>query len=655
MSKKWYLALAAALTVLSGLPLLAQQQVKIIVSNQANMPVAGASVKVTVNYTVKSKSNAATLSSGSLSYSFASKGETQEQVVNLSSGQYMDSKVSVSARMKQAPGAQWKSAFSQDVTLSGGPVYSLVVGGSTAAGTLTLRIGSPDNVSASTSSAASSANSRKEGIRSALNSLTALEGPKAMIRDITEETNPQYFIEGGDLYELKKKKHNIKDEASADLFCNDGTSLFPGCLVYANSALRDGNGVPTNDFGVGRVVVSLDIDTGGKNAIECDNTRQGVQDAVRTLVRQAYQSGYQQPSRSIYRSENYTSSAKMAIDLGCDLSYAGAKLKVNTSTSNSSSKITHFEDLSMVYYTVHVDPKDNDVVNLFGSEVTGQMIKERCEKYGPITYVSSMTYGCRVYLFEEYEASSFKFNGSQNASFSGNSLSSKQDIVNNTKASTRRVFINGGPQSLGTGMIADTNKVNQVIKKVEAASGFALSSSNQGLPMGLKTTYVGSGSLCERVTNGQYTEISYIKHPKYVHAKVYIETDGDAGSRCKPKIIYKTLKISPKTGKIIERGIEHDPIEDKDGIACGARKLVYTWNREIELEKNEYIDGNVYFGVRTRAHSTSKKWTQSIEGYVDPVLCEGNIHIFVKGDLRSNTYIGGASPVGLINQTKGKK
>ncbi len=497
----------------------------------------------------------------------------------------------------------------------------------------------------------SAQNSRLQGIRNALNELVVKEGPQNLIQTIEEQKAPKFFIEGGDLYELKSKKVTIKDKETTDLFCSDATDLYPGCLVYANSNLGNGNAVPTNDFGVGKVVISLDIDTGGKNSITCNNDRQSVVNAIRELVRQAYTSGYSQPSRAGYLKENYTSSAKMAIDLGCNISYAGAKLKVDTSTESTSSKITHFEDLSMTYYTVHADPVDNDITSLFGPNVTGDQIKQNCQKNGPVTYVSSMNYGVRVYLFEDYEATSFKFNGSEEASYAGSSLSSKQDIVRNSETTGKRVFVNGGPSSLGTGLIENESTVEKVIKKVKEGKGLELSANNQGLPLGCKTRYVASGNLCKRVTNGSYNEISYIKHPKNVHVRVDMETDGDAGSRCKPKFIYQTLKINKKKGTISQRGIEHEA-EEKE-FSCGASKLKATWNREIILDKNEYIDGNIWFGVRTRAHAGSK-WKQAIEGFVDPVSCGGNVHIYVRGDLRSRTYVGSNTPVGLINQTSGK-
>lgn len=501
---------------------------------------------------------------------------------------------------------------------------------------------------------------RKAGIRQALADIRVLEGPSAMVRNVQEAPSPQYIIDGGDLYELKTREIDVKNQASTDLFCNEGTQLFPGCLVYANSKLRDGNGTPTNDFGVGRVVVTLDIDTGGQNSITTGNSRGEIETAVRTLVRQAYSSGYHQPARAGYLKQNYNSKEQMSIDLGCDINYAGAKLKSDNSTKSTASKITHFEDLSLIYYTVHVDPVDNDPANLFGPNVTGQQIVDLCKKNGPITYVGSMNYGARIYLFEDYEAHDFTFNGSQNASYQGSSVTSKQDIVKNTSASNKRVFIWGGPVSLGTGMIENESQVQNVITQVQKNTGFNISSQNQGLPIGLTCLYASSGDICSRVTNGKYTEISYVKHPRNVHLKVNMDVTAVAGGRCKPKFMYQTLiidpnKVDPKTGErgvIVRRNVTHEMIEkDYSGNGSSIDKV---FTKELILEPNEFIDGNIYFGVRTKAYSNSN-YTQAIEGFVDPIKYNGSIEFIIRGDTRGQTYIHSSSPCALINQTNGKR
>ena len=497
----------------------------------------------------------------------------------------------------------------------------------------------------------SNTKSGEEDILTMLSRYESKDSPAALTRKINEAATPQFIIAGGDLLELRSVPVDVKEQKSTDLFCNEGTSLYPGCLVHVNEDLRDGNAVPVTNLGYGRVKVTLDIDTGGKTSVEAENSYSGIQDAIRQLVRQAYSSGYHQPARSGYISDDYTSSQKMAIDVGCDVSYAGAKLKVETTTTSGSTKITHFEDLSMIYYTVHVEPLDGDVRNLFGKDTKASKIENAIKKYGQLAYVSDMNYGCRIYHFTDYEATDFSFKGSQDASYSGSSVSSKQDITKNTSRKKERVFVWGGPQGMVSGMVEDSATVKKTLKSVANKTGFNISSKNQGLPIGLKTTFVASGRLCQRATSGKYYDVSYVKHPKVVSFKVSINVDGIAGARVKPKFIYKTMTVDPVKKTITRRQIEQAPLEETfDGNGSSIKK---GWNYTIKLKDNEYIDGNMYFGVRTRAYSNSK-WKQAIDGFVDPVACGGNINIWVKGDVRSRTYIGVDSPVGLINQTKGK-
>ncbi|MBR5074679.1 MAG: thiol-activated cytolysin family protein [Bacteroidales bacterium] len=502
-----------------------------------------------------------------------------------------------------------------------------------------------------TNSNTSNNKSGASSIRDVLQKYEDKDSPAALTRVINEAATPAYLIVGSDLLELRSTPVDVKTEKSTDLFCNEGTSLYPGCLVYVNSDLRDGNAVPVTNLGYGRVKVTLDIDTGGANSVEAENSYSGIQDAIRKLVRQAYSSGYHQPARSGYISDDYTSTQKMAIDVGCDVGYAGAKLKVETTTTSSSTKIVHFEDLSMIYYSVHVEPLNGDITNLFGKNTTGEQVEKAIKKYGQLAYVSDMNYGCRIYHFTDYEASDFSFKGSENASYSGNSVSSKQDITKNTKNKKERVFVWGGPQGMVSGMCEDEATVKKTLKAVADKTGFNISSKNQGLPIGLKTTFVASGRLCQRSTSGKYNEVSYVKHPKIVSLKITMDVDGVAGCRVKPRVDYRTLIIDPKTKKIVKKQIVKDPLEETfSGNGSSVKK---TWNKTIKLGENEFIDGNLWFGVRTKAYSESK-WTQAIDGFVDPVACNGNVTIWVKGDTRSRTYIGKDSPVGCINQTKGK-
>ena len=496
-----------------------------------------------------------------------------------------------------------------------------------------------------------SAQNKNVTIREVLSHYESKDSPAALTRTVNEAATPPYMIVGSDLLELRSTPVDVRNQKSTDLFCNEGTSLYPGCLVYVNSDLRDGNAVPVTNLGYGRVVVTLDIDTGGKNSVEAENSYSGIQSAIRELVRQAYTSGYHQPARSGYISDDYTSSQKMAIDVGCDVGYAGAKLKVETSTTSSSTKIVHFEDLSMIYYTVHVEPLNGDITNLFGKNTTGAEVEKAIRNYGQLAYVSDMNYGCRIYHFTDYEASDFSFKGSQNASYSGSSINSKQDITKNTSRKKERVFIWGGPQGMVSGMVENEATVKSTLKKVAEKTGFNISAQNQGLPIGLKTTFVASGRLCQRSTTGTYNEVSYIKHPKIVSLKISMEVDGVAGGRIKPRVDYRVLTIDTRSKKITSRNIVRAPLEEEfKGNGSSIKK---TWNKTIPLGPNEYIDGNIWFGVRTRAYSNSS-WKQAIDGYVDPVACGGNVNIWVRGDVRSRTYISGDSPVGCINQTKGK-
>ncbi len=516
---------------------------------------------------------------------------------------------------------------------------------------------SPNQSSSSNQTAAEKDKARRKAINDyLLNEMFKLENPKNLIRDIKGSSLPQTVVEGGVLYELREIPHNV-DEKDGDIFTEDNNAFYPGRLLVADKNLANGNPIPVAGLGTGKVDISLDIDTGGNKFVMEDvpMTFGEVQKAVQTLVRQMYNSnGYKQPARLKSITGDYSSKEEIAIKAGCDLKFA-AQFSGSVSTNQSHTTITHLDDLSQVYYNVVVTPADNDYSNLFGPDVTVDDVKNAVKRYNgaPFVFISQVSYGRRLYKFSEYNSSDFKLDASVSASYSGASFTSTSNITRNSTASNVTVYIRGGDPSLGSGLIQDKATVASVLAKYDnngSNSALTMNQANQGISMSYKTTYLGSQQTCQRSTTGKYNTAEYRKCVSSLYFKVHAKVDhrgNPAVARVKPKFYYKTLKIDPNTGKILQRGIEHSPIEPE-------MKCYTTWTRTVELEPNEYIDGNIKCSVRTKY---SGDWSQSIgDNYIDPVKYNGQIStLMFAGEVEKNVYVSASSDIEFIGIKKGKK
>ena len=481
------------------------------------------------------------------------------------------------------------------------------------------------------------------------------ENPQNLIRKIEGQELPEYVIEGGDLYVLKEIPHNNVNIQDDDFFLEDNHDIFPGVLLVADKNLADGNPIIlTGTLGVGKVDVSLSFDTGGKRSVKNVNvTYDDIYTAIQELLHEAYKNKFVAPSLTTSVTGDYTSKEQIAIQAGCDVNYA-AKFSASVSTDETHTTITHIDDLSQIFYTVIVSPADGDYSNLFGPEVTVDDVKEIYEEYGefPFVFVNQMSYGRRLYKFSDYRASDFKLDASAKASYSGVSFTSTSNIVQNSEVSNTKVYLMGGDPSLASGLIKDGATVAKVLAKYEKEDGsneaMIASQKNQGISMSYATKYLGSKQICKRSTTGSYNTAEYRKCLNMVTFKVHAKVDhrgNPAVARVKPQFAYRTLKV--KNGHIVARDIQH-PIIEKD------MKCYTTWEYTLQLEPDEYIDGNIECWVRTKY---TKSYKQMLGGnFIDPVKYNGQIAtLMYAGTVQKEIYVSESSDIEFIGIPKGKK
>ncbi len=517
------------------------------------------------------------------------------------------------------------------------------------------RSGGSSSQAASSTSASDSDKSRRKAINDyLLNEMSKTESPKALTRQIYSDPMPPYIQQGNDIFELKpvENRANIID---SDIFMEDNEKIFPGALLVANQGLANGDPQVVAGLGIGRVDVSLNIDTGGKlfTIEDVPLTYGDIKKAYSTLVRQMYESGYKQPASIKSITGDYSSKEELEIKAGCDINFA-AKFNASVNTTKSSSTITHLDDLSQGYFIVVVTPADGDYSNLFGPEVTVRDIQNAVKRYNgsPFVYVNQMTFGRRLYKFTEYHSSDFKMSANEKASYSGLSFTSSQDIMKNTTTNDVKVYIRGGDPSLGSGLIQDKATVSSVLAKYSDGDKdpMTMSKANQGLPMSYMTTYLGSQQTCKRNTVGTYYTLEYKKCPTYVEVTFRNNLTHIAGAEFKMRIDYKISHFegTRKVSRNPEKGVESSYTNWNEYNMGFGKKKTFT----IDLQPGEFIDGPMRLQLRNK-ETTARKWYNSVVCKVLPTAT-GIIDVDARGHLGPTNVTSGYIHSNSVTQSLGK-
>ena len=467
--------------------------------------------------------------------------------------------------------------------------------------------------------------------------MAPLENGTTLTRSVYSEYTPPYIVQNGDVYILTPTTHTVNpgDQSDSDFFIEDNPKIYPGVLLWADQMLA--NGDPSIvDLGVGKVDVSLDIDTGGNifSVKDVDNTYDGIQTAIRTLVRQIDESGYRQPGRIRSITGDYSSTQELAIKANLDVKFA-AKFSASMSTSSKSMTISHIDDLSQVYYNVVVAPHNNDYSNLFGPDITVDDIKEMVRNHNntPIVFVNQMSYGRRLYVLYELSAEEFKLNVNAKGSYSGVSATASADVFNKTEKKTRKAYVHGGDPELGVGMIQNDATVASVLKQAETP--MSMSKINQGLPMAYVTTYLGSKQTCKRQTVGNYKTFDYQRGIGLVSTTFRNNASHVAGAKIKWRIDYRVFTLNSKGEKVYyatpkgcmsgyNRWIEYSP--DWGG------KMSFN----LPIYEGEYADPDMHFQLRWKP-SGGQDWRNSEEGIIVPKLNDDGVYTI---DIKVDGYCG---------------
>lgn len=440
-----------------------------------------------------------------------------------------------------------------------------------------------------------------------------------------EEPLPPYIISGDYAYQLVKKTHNLKNEASAttDILAQDLSNIYPGAVIFANGDLADGNPRLVG-LDPGKVTLSVDFNPGKGCASSVSDVTNTASEVYDKGIYKILNGAKNYPSISYAHKYKYASSInELTWSLKVDAKFLENTVNVNTNTTSKQSTVTEVDDWTQKYYTVKCN-WESDASKYFGSNVTGPQVKAKIDKNGPIGIITSVTYGRRAYIFKDVTSSNFKFHGDESVNIYGQSASSVQDIIKNAKDSSVWMWVAGSDAESSSMMLKGKNLRNAMSKCLKYHPD-----TNQGTPLYYTVKILGTNKTVNVQPVGTYTTVEYIPMPKQVSCTFQNKAFVIAGGGLKMRIDYKVVKFDSKGNKIEvtkEKGVETGFTKWKEYEMDKGDKRTF----ELDLKTGEFVDGPIRVQLRQKRHATGK-WYNSVETKVYPkgkelkIVCDGSI------------------------------
>ncbi len=441
-----------------------------------------------------------------------------------------------------------------------------------------------------------------------------------------EETLPPYIVSGNYAYQLVKKPHDLKNEASAttDILAQDFTNIYPGAIVYADNDLADGNPRLVG-LDPGKVTLSVDFNPGKGCASSVSDVTNTASEVYDKGIYKILNGAKNYPSISYAHKYKYASSLnELTWSLGVDAKFLKNTVKVNTNTTSRQSTVTEVEDWTQKYYTVKCN-WESDASKYFGPNVTGAQVKAKIDRNGPIGIITSVTYGRRAYIFKDVTSSNFKFHGDENVNIYGQKANSVQDIIKNAKDSSVWMWVAGSDAESSALMLKGKNIRNAMSKCLKYHPD-----TNQGTPLYYTVRILGSNKTVNVQPIGTYTTVEYIPMPRFVECTFKNNAYVIAGGGLKMRVDYKVVTFDKDGNKIPvakEKGVEDGFCRWNENNMGGGDKKTFNLN----IKEGEFLDGPIRVQLRQKRHSTGD-WTNKVVTYVYP---KGNeLKIVADGSIR---------------------
>ncbi len=426
-------------------------------------------------------------------------------------------------------------------------------------------------------------------------------------------------------------------------------TIFPGALIVVDDNVTSLNPTILN-VRRGKVNVRVEQFNGavisGRDSIVADASKEpsgsmavAVDHAIDNILHDFYESGVTIPPGIVDKTETYHSYKEAEFNMHASAGYAGASLKASYESSSNSCRSISIRDFCQKYYTVKADLPDGDYSQLFGDDVTVDMLRQKIRN-NALLFVDSVTYGRRAYYCSEIETHSSAMLATAEASystyFSADSKwkKSSQDIrfkswfvLDGGNIAGTSAFYEGVPgTSLSAGDSGQENGQATTLDRIIAyqdemkrrvnnyvQSGITIDRNTQGVILAYTTSFMSSNLVAAQFGNtGSYLEETVIPihpvqilfqnrrdRPRFISATwTEYTVDGD-GSIWESQAQYPKTRIKGKGGISIDVTRNTYQVKDIRIQVWDAEgdEIVPGGNILLEAENNYYPTEETYYVV----------------------------------------------------------
>lgn len=461
---------------------------------------------------------------------------------------------------------------------------------------------------------------------------------------------PDYIKTDNGVMLLETHSVDVRDTQHAQLqqyVPISNKDIYPGSLVIINQNLADGTPTPYNlgTGGQGTVTVYLNFlaGDGKRTAIHnVPNEKSSVQAAINTLMAQVLGTGGKTivtaPSDLDKQSTCTNSIEEMSVDLNLSAKFLGAKCNITTNSSSKTEKIYKMYTFNQSFYSIEVEPENDDRTNYLGKRITVEDLKRIEKNYsGKLGIIKAVHYGRFGYYCKEYESSKFSFVGHESISYKDKfSLSSDQDISSFCTSTNEHSRIYGGsPEEAGEAMENDEMFMKKML------SNCVVSYSNQGAPIYYVVEYLGTGGTAISNLTGSYNHISeYVPAPSRLDFTIENHAGVPAGAGMWTDLFYKVFEIG-KDGKPVDIKTTYkkeDPVETWEkwnhGFYFGDDEKTIE-PKPIMLPEGQYFRKEAYFRI-THKHVKDGATQYSSQGMI--YIGDGHLKLCIEGSAYDNDW-----------------
>lgn len=230
----------------------------------------------------------------------------------------------------------------------------------------------------------------------------------------------------GQYLKIRRRVNWQAKAKTASVTTNSG-SIFPGALIVVDGNVTSLNPTILN-VKRGKVNVRVEQFNGavisGRDSIVADASREpsgsmavAVDHAIDNILHDFYRSGVTIPPGIVDKTETFHSYKEAEFEMHASAGYAGASLKASYESGSNSCRSISIRDFCQKYYTVKADLPDGDYSQLFGDDVTVDMLRQKIRN-NALLFVDSVTYGRRAYYCSEIETHSSTMLAKAEASYS---------------------------------------------------------------------------------------------------------------------------------------------------------------------------------------------------------------------------------------------